>query len=111
MALTAMGIRAVIDVVADDLLKSAEWGFGEKLISLHEAGHLTADQLQTIKAVVEVGHAAAHRAHVPSDRDVQLMHEALEHVLCSAYGLPSAQQELASRTPPSSKPIKRRKGT
>lgn len=109
MALTAMGIRAVIDVVADDLLKSAEWGFGEKLTALHEDEHLTADQLQTIKAVVEVGHAAAHRAHVPSDRDVQLMQEALDHVLCSAYGLQNAQQELASRTPVGSKPTKRRK--
>jgi hypothetical protein len=109
VALTAMGIRAVIDVVADDLLKSAEWGFGEKLIALHEDEHLTADQLQTIKAVVEVGHAAAHRAHVPSDRDVQLMQEALDHVLCSAYGLQNAQQELASRTPVGSKPTKRRK--
>lgn len=99
-ALPAMGIRAVIDVVADDLLRSAGWGFAKKLTALREGGYLTEAQHQVIDAVVEVGHAASHRAHVPSERDLLQMEEVLEHVLCSAYGLLAAQQELAARTPP-----------
>ena len=101
MALTAMGVRAVIDVVADDLLGAAGWGFSKKLTALSAAGHLTHVQHQAITAVVEVGHAAAHRAHVPSQRDVLLMLEALDHVLCSAYGLHNTPAELMARTPPS----------
>lgn len=100
VALTAMGIRAVIDVVADDLLGAAGWGFAKKLTALSEAGELTPAQHQAISAVVEVGHAAAHRAHVPSERDVLLMFEVLNHVLCSAYGLQSTPGELMARTPP-----------
>lgn len=98
-ALTAMGVRAVIDVVADDLLDSAGLGFKPKLDALRKAGHLTDAQFETIRAVVDVGHAAAHRAHAPSERDVTLMLEALWHVMFSAYGLQSAKDELISRTP------------
>lgn len=100
VALTAMGIRAVIDVVADDLLGAAGWGFGRKLKALSEAGQLTPMQREALGAVVEVGHAAAHRAHVPSERDVLMMLEVLHHVLCSAYGLQNTPSELKARTPP-----------
>lgn len=100
VALTAMGIRAVIDVVADDLLDAAGWGFDRKLNELSKAGHLTPIQHEALGAVVEVGHAAAHRAHVPSERDVLMMFEVLHHVLCSAYGLQNTPSELKARTPP-----------
>lgn len=100
VALTAMGIRAVIDVVADHLLGAAGWGFEKKLTALCEAGQLTPIQHEALSAVVEVGHAAAHRAHVPSERDVLLMFEVLNHVLCSAYGLQNTPAELKARTPP-----------
>lgn len=100
VALTAMGIRAVIDVVADDLLGAAGWGFERKLNELIKAGQLTPIQHEALSAVVEVGHAAAHRAHVPSERDVLMMFEVLHHVLCSAYGLQNTPSELKARTPP-----------
>lgn len=99
VALTAMGIRAVIDVVADDLLGAAGWGFDRKLKALSQAGQLTRIQHEALGAVVEVGHAAAHRAHVPSARDVLMMFEVLHHVLCSAYGLQNTPSELKARTP------------
>jgi hypothetical protein len=100
VALTAMGIRAVIDVVADDLLGAAGWGFERKLNELIKAGQLTPIQHEALSAVVEVGHAAAHRAHVPNERDVLMMFEVLHHVLCSAYGLQNTPSELKARTPP-----------
>lgn len=100
VALTAMGIRAVIDVVADDLLGAAGWVFAKKLTALSESGHLTPTQYEALSAVVEVGHAAAHRAHVPSKRDVLMMFEVLHHVLCSAYGLQNTPSELKAGTPP-----------
>ncbi len=100
VALTAMGIRAVIDVVADDLLDAAGWAFAKKLTALSKSGHLTPTQHEALTAVVEVGHAAAHRAHVPSERDVLMMFEVLHHVLLSAYGLQNTPAELKARTPP-----------
>ncbi|HEX5357801.1 MAG TPA: DUF4145 domain-containing protein [Aquabacterium sp.] len=100
MALSAMGIRAVIDVTADHILDAKILRFDEKLGRLLDAGHLTQQQFDCINAVVELGHAAAHRAHVPETSDVQLMLEALDHMLCSAYGLNEAKQKLAAKTPP-----------
>jgi hypothetical protein len=70
------------------------------LTALSESGHLTPTQYEALSAVVEVGHAAAHRAHVPSERDVLMMFEVLHHVLCSAYGLQNTPSELKARTPP-----------
>lgn len=110
VALTAMGIRAVIDVVADDLLGAAGWGFERKLNELIKAGQLTPIQHEALSAVVEVGHAAAHRAHVPSERDVLMMFEVLHHVLCSAYGLQNTPSELKARTPPKPSLAKSGKG-
>ncbi len=100
MALSAMGIRAVIDVTADDILGEVILRFDLKLRRLLDAEHLTQPQFDVINAVVELGHAAAHRSHVPDASDVQLMQEALDHMLCSAYGLSEAKQMLAAKTPP-----------
>lgn len=100
LALSTMGVRAVIDVAADHILGKAISGFDTKLRSLRDQGHLTSREFDVIKAVVEMGHAAAHRAHVPDKNDVRLMLEALDHMLCSAYGLHDAQQALVAKTPP-----------
>jgi hypothetical protein len=100
LALPAMGIRAVIDVVSDDILGTPLRYFHEKLDALREGGHLTPKQFDVLKAVVEVGHAAAHRAHVPDREAVQIMVETLEHVLYSAYVLNGASLALSSKTPP-----------
>ena len=99
-ALTAMGVRAVIDVVADDLLGEQVWGFAEKLSALRKAEHLSHDQWRAINAVVNVGHAAMHRCYVPDEQDIRLITEALNHMLFSAYGLKASAEELIDRTPP-----------
>jgi hypothetical protein len=93
-------IRAVIDVAADDILGEVILRFDLKWRRWLDAAHLTQPQSAVINAVVELGHAAAHRSHVPDASDVQLMLEALDHMLCSAYGLNEVKQKLAAKTPP-----------
>lgn len=100
LALPAMGIRAVIDVVSDDILGVSLGSFYEKLDALRDGGHLTKKQFEVLKAVVEVGHAAAHRAHSPDREATQLMIESLEHMLFSAYALDGASTALNANTPP-----------
>lgn len=106
LALAAMGVRAVIDVVADDLLGVAGQGFKQKLEALRKAGHFTETEHDAIAAVVDVGHAAAHRAHVPSEADVRLMNDALDHMMFKAYSLRTTKADLGSRTPSFVKPGK-----
>lgn len=100
LALPAMGIRAVIDVVSDGILGVAYQSFDQKLDALSSQGHLSPDQHGVLQAVVQVGHAAAHRSHVPDRDAVQLMLDTLEHVLYTAYELDGASQILSAKTPP-----------
>lgn len=100
LALPAMGIRAVIDVVSDDILGVSHRSFNEKLDALRVGDHLTPKQFEVLQAVVEVGHAAAHRAYAPDREAIQLMVGALEHMLYSAYELEGASLALSAKTPP-----------
>lgn len=106
LTLPAMGIRAVIDVVSDDILGVSLGGFYEKLEALRLGGHLTPKQFDVLKAVIEVGHAAAHRAHSPDRAATQLMIDSLEHMLFSAYELDGASSALSAKTPSRPKRIK-----
>lgn len=98
-ALAAMGIRAVVDVVSVDLLGVDAGPFNAKLSGLTKAGHLLPSQYNALDAVVDAGHAAAHRGFVPTREAAQEMLDALEVVLKTAYVLPAAAQSLQAMTP------------
>ncbi len=98
-ALSAMGIRAVVDVISFDLLTGDAGSFNAKLEGLTKVGHLSPSQHNALNAVVDAGNAAAHRGFVPT-RDAALsMLDALEVLLKSAYVLPGAAQSLQAMTP------------
>lgn len=98
-ALSAMGIRAVVDVISVDLLAGDVGSFNAKVEGLAKAGHLSTSQHNALNAVVDAGHAAAHRGFVPTRDVAQAMLEALEVVLKTAYLLPGATQSLQAMTP------------
>ncbi|MDP3923736.1 MAG: DUF4145 domain-containing protein [Hydrogenophaga sp.] len=98
-ALSAMGIRAVVDVISFDLLAVDAGTFNAKLVGLAKAGHLSPSQHNALSAVVDAGNAAAHRGFSPTQDAAQAMLDALEVVLKSAYVLPGAAQSLQAMTP------------
>lgn len=98
-ALSAMGIRAVVDVISVDLLGVDAGPFNVKLDGLAKVGHLSPSQHTALSAVVDAGHAAAHRGFVPTRDAAQAMLDALEVVLKTAYVLPGAAQSLQAVTP------------
>lgn len=98
-ALSAMGIRAVVDVISVDLLAGDAGSFNAKLDGLAKAGHLLPSQHNVLNAVVDAGNAAAHRGFVPTRDAAQAMLDALEVVLKTAYVLPGAAQALQAMTP------------
>lgn len=98
-ALSAMGIRAVVDVISVDLLAGDAGSFNAKLEGLAKVGHLSPSQHNALNAVVDAGNAAAHRGFVPTREAAQAMLDALEVLLKSAYVLPSAAQSLQAMTP------------
>ena len=98
-ALSAMGIRAVVDVISVDLLAGDAGSFNAKVDGLAKAGHLSPSQRTALNAVVDAGHAAAHRGLVPTRDAAQEMLDALEVVLKTAYVLPGVAQSLQAMTP------------
>lgn len=98
-ALSAMGIRAVVDVISVDLLAGDAGSFNAKLEGLAKVVHLSPSQHNALNAVVDAGNAAAHRGFVPTRDAAQAMLDALEVVLKTAYVLPGAAQSLQAMTP------------
>ncbi len=98
-ALSAMGIRAVVDVISVDLLGVDAGPFNVKLDGLAKVGHLSPSQHTALNAVVDAGNAAAHRGFVPTRDAAQAMLDAVEVVLKTAYVLPGAAQSLLAMTP------------
>lgn len=98
-SLSAMGMRAVVDVISVDLLAGDAGSFNAKVDGLAKAGHLSPSQHNALNAVVDAGNAAAHRGFVPTRDAAQAMLDALEVVLKTAYVLPGAAQSLQAMTP------------
>lgn len=99
LALPAMGIRAVIDAVSFDVFKEDIGSFANKLARLRDEGHVTTVQHAALAAVVNAGNAAAHRAFIPDMDSVNVMLDALNHLLQSIYVLEPSSRELSAKTP------------
>lgn len=99
-ALTAMGIRTIVDLVIFDHFGEDLGTFKEKLSRLAASGRLTAQQHQALDAVVEAGNAAAHRGFTPSADELRAMMSALSVLLQSIYVLDEVTVQLRAATPP-----------
>lgn len=95
--LAMMGARAVVDIVMN---RDGDQGsFGAGLDALEARGLIGRRQRQVLEAALDVGHAAAHRGHRPTGRDVDTVIDIVEHLL-QAELLGPAADDLRTRTPP-----------
>lgn len=97
-ALAAMGARAVLDVVMTDKVGDCG-GFGDKLKEMLKRHLINSDEKDLLQAALDTGHAAMHRGHVPSAKELRTVMDILEHVLKAIYILPTAAAELRKTTP------------
>lgn len=97
-ALPAMGARALIDVVAVELVGDAG-SFEKKLTLLQEGGHITATSKSILSVAIDVGNASAHRGYVPGRDDLGILLDVVEHLLQAHYILPQAAEKMKANTP------------
>lgn len=97
-ALPCMGVRAVIDVLCVELLGSDD-SFKEKTKKLLAAGHILQADKTALDAVIEAGHASAHRGHFPSQDDLTVILDITEKLLHRQYIQPELVKQLVSNTP------------
>lgn len=96
--LAVMGARTVIDMVLTEKVTN-QGSFPDRLDALEEKGLIGRANREQFAAVLEVGHAAAHRGHTPSSEDLARVMDILENVLQSAYPLRDAATTLSRNTP------------
>jgi hypothetical protein len=78
--LAAMGARALLDSIMETTLDNPPKSFKEKLEIMEKDLLISKPDLDLLKAAIDVGSAAAHRAHNPS-------RDNLNHVMDIAEGL------------------------
>jgi hypothetical protein len=93
LRLTAAGIRMAFEQIFIEAVGD-HGGFAQNLTEFQCQGYLSARQRETINQVIEVGHAAVHRSHLPSKEDVCVMLDILEHTLQSLYVNPETAGRL-----------------
>lgn len=97
--LVAIGLRGVVEVVADTLLGVNEKTFKGKLDALRDARHISLSDYEALGAVIEVGNASAHRGHTPEDEDLAVLSEIVEHLLKRRFILDPAAARARSKAP------------
>jgi hypothetical protein len=97
-ALPCMGVRAVIDVLCVELLGSDD-SFKEKTKKLLAAGHILQADKTALDAVIEAGHASAHRGHFPNGDDLTAILDIAEQLLHRHYIQPGLVKSLVTNTP------------
>lgn len=96
--LAAMGIRALIDEVAND--KVGDIGcFKKKLDALTAGEFLSSYQTEVIDAAFDAGSASMHRAFCPSVDVLTNLLDIVEHLLQGTYVLPGVAANLKKATP------------
>jgi hypothetical protein len=97
--LAAMGIRAALEQVMIATIGDLRT-FDEKLDAFQNAGYISLMQRDEMRATLDVGDAAMHRGHLPSDEDLNLALDIVEGVFAPIYARKEAAQKLAGAVPP-----------
>jgi hypothetical protein len=97
--LAAMGIRALLEQIM--ISKVGDQGsFEKQLDEFEKEGYISFVQRDAMKATLEVGHAAMHRAYRPTEEDVKLALDIVEGIMAPLYHHGGKAEKMADRVPP-----------
>jgi hypothetical protein len=97
--LAAMGIRALLEQVM--ILKVGDLGtFDQKLDDFQKKGYISLLQRDAMRATLDVGDAAMHRAFRPTEQELKVALDVVEGVFSPIFGHKEAAEKLADRVPP-----------
>jgi hypothetical protein len=95
--LAMMGARAVIDLFI--LRKVGDQGdFAKGMVKLEEDGYIGRLDKDIINAAIDAGHAASHRAHIPSSKELTAVMDIIENLLQHDL-LAASAETLRKHTP------------
>jgi Domain of unknown function (DUF4145) len=97
--LAAMGIRALLEQVMIQKVGDLKT-FDMKLDEFQKQGYISAIQRDAMRATLDVGDAAMHRAFLPTEKDLTLALDIVEGVLAPIYDHRTEAEKMADRVPP-----------
>ncbi len=98
LRLPMMGARTLVDMLI--LEKVGDVGsFLKKLEALEKAGLVSSQNRETLYVALDVGSAAAHRGHAPTEPEVQAVMDIVENMLQAVYVFPDVAKKLKKSTP------------
>jgi Domain of unknown function (DUF4145) len=97
--LAGMGIRAALEQVMIATVGDLRT-FDEKLDEFQNAGYISLVQRDAMRATLNVGDAAMHRGHLPSDDDLNLALDIVEGVFAPIFAHKDLAQKLGDAVPP-----------
>lgn len=95
--LAMMGARTLVDLYLNEQVGDIG-GFAAKLKKLKDNNLISTPAKDILEAALDVGHAASHRAHKPSSKDVSQVIDIVENLL-HQHTLVNTSEELRASTP------------
>jgi hypothetical protein len=77
--------------------------FKQNLEEFHERGYISLLQRDAMRATLDVGDAAIHRAFQPSEQDLKLALDIVEGVLAPIFAHKDGADQMADKVPPRSR--------
>jgi len=105
-ALAAMGTRALLDNVMNSLVGDLG-GFTAKVHQMIKQDYISRKQANVLLDVLELGHSAMHRGHIPKKRDVELALDIIETLLQMLMRIEGKARILRKRVPERKTPDKK----
>src|SRR5260370_10816818 len=97
--LAAMGIRALLEQVMIQKVGDLPT-FDQKLDEFQKQGYISAIQRDAMRATLDVGDAAMHRAFLPTEQDLTLALDIVEGILAPIYDHRTEAERMADKVPP-----------
>ena len=107
--LASIGVRTLLARAFCLLLGEDRNSFAEQLKVMVDKGLLLSSEKEIFQSIVDVGNAAAHRAHVPSQETLIKILQAAESFLYHKFILPGVAKEVKKETPESDTKRKKRR--
>jgi hypothetical protein len=97
--LAAMGVRALLEQVMISRVGD-QGSFERTLDTFQKEGYVSFVQRDALRATLEVGHAAMHRAFTPTADDLKVALDVLEGVMAPIFHQLNAAERMIARVPP-----------
>ena len=99
VVLASIGVRTLLDRSFFLLLKEDHGAFANKLKVMVEKGFLLENEKKIFQSIADVGNAAAHRAHLPTQETLTKILTAVESFLYQKFILPGDAKAMEKDTP------------